>query len=155
MGKSFNLSRKKTAATAPRVGIFWIINNDVVSFQREVVPGEMWADSSFDHMHMWSRVISRYPNLQGKDYDNVPRGRVTLIESKFMILTGKDWENPGILAKIRKEFFLPANVIVRDDEHYETMPVDPLMEDILNYDETYEPVSNRKRWSPTEYLSGD
>jgi hypothetical protein len=158
MSKIFNLSRlKKTAAATSKVGVFWIINGNVVSFQTEVIPGQKYADSPFDHVHMWPRVISRYPDLQSKDYDNVPRGRVTFIEGTYIILTGRDWESPDILAKIRKEFSLPANAIVKQDEHYETVPVDPLMEDILNYDKSqqYESVPMKRKWSPTEYLSGD
>lgn len=145
MGK-YNLhSIKKMAASRPQVGIFWFITPDnIISFGREVYSGEKNADAPYDHITVWNRVMTAYPKLRSKDYDNVPRGRVTLIDGVFIILVGKDYQNQSVINKIIKEFHVPRNnfkVIV--DEHYETMPYDPFLGSILNYDKEEDDMDER------------
>lgn len=133
MAKKYNRSRMKKVACAPRVGIFWIINEQVVAFHRDLIGGELTGDSPYDHIQVWSRVQSAFPRLRSKDYDNIPRGRVTLVDGVFNILVGSDWRTPSLVEKIRREFCVPRNKMnVLQDEHYLTQTEDPMMTSILN-----------------------
>ena len=127
---------KKNAGLRSKVGIFWIVNNNIVSFDRDVLSGEKRGDAPYDHMHVWDKMLRGYPSLRGKDYYNVPRGRVTLVDGVFNVLIGEDSNNPGIISKILKEYNIPRDryhVII--DDHYETQPVDPLISLIMDNDE--------------------
>jgi len=133
----YNLNNiKKNAGLRSKVGIFWFVNNNIVSFDRDVLAGEKRADAPYDHMHVWDKMLKGYPSLRGKDYYNVPRGRVTLVDGIFNILIGSDIQNSNIVSKICKEYNIPRDryqVII--DDHYETQPVDPLMSLIMENEE--------------------
>lgn len=135
--EKYNLhSIKKQAMNRPQVGIFWFITpTNIISFSREIYSAEQNADAPYDHITAWHKVLSAYPKLRGKDYDNVPRGRVTLVDGIFYILVGKDYANKSVIEKIRKEFNIPANRYRAEfDEHYETLPVDDYLGSILDQD---------------------
>lgn len=133
----FNLQKLRKQAGNPKVGVWWLINNNIISFTKDIPRGAYAtdADSPQDHINVWGMLLRAYPNLRSKDYDNVPRGRVTLRDGRFAILLGQQEFSQGVQNKVMREFSLPANLTdVIVDEHYETQAVDPLFADIMSTD---------------------
>lgn len=85
----------------------------------------MFFDTPFDHWEKWPLMQKAFPELADLEYDNIPRGRVTLYQGRFKIVVGPDNKSPQVLSQIMKIFNLPRNqtdsVI---DEHYITLKPD-------------------------------
>ena len=60
----------------PYDGIFWVINNDLISFQEQVdTYGKL--STTFEHKDIWNEIKSKYlVNDKEVSYDYFPRGRV-------------------------------------------------------------------------------
>jgi hypothetical protein len=132
----------KTAA-APKVGIFWLYKNGIISFMADMRTAPAvteWKDSPFDHFNKWDEVVKMYPELAKLDYVDVPRGRVLFnIKRKiFRVLSSSAVvANKGDLVKIGREFSLPPNATeVMVDAHYEMTPA-------FDYDEFDDELENQ------------
>ncbi|RYZ44641.1 MAG: hypothetical protein EOO72_05740, partial [Myxococcaceae bacterium] len=72
-----------TVPPEPRLGIYWLVNGKVESFSQpmsEVRPVDMVRDTDLGHADTWPRVVGRHPELRGREYFEVPRGRVLFVE---------------------------------------------------------------------------
>jgi hypothetical protein len=131
----------KTAAE-PQVGIFWIIENDVVEFSEPVSnisPVQQFKDSPYDHMQTWQYIQKAFPEFKYKEYTQVPRGRVVMTGDNFVIRLPPDMTgNQKIISQVMKVFSLPRDrTTVEADEHYVTESVSDM--DIDPFDEDFDP----------------
>ncbi len=104
----------------PKVGIFWIINDQIVSFTEDartvrIING--FKDTDMDHYHMWPKL-----KIRG-DYTNKPRGRVIYRakDDKYMVYVPSSLtDDKRMLLKILREFSIPTSkFVIVTDEHYE------------------------------------
>ena len=108
----------------PKEGIFYIYNNDLIvdsSSMRNVYLSDgnysnvknVTPNSEMLHTVFWSKyMIQAYPELQGKNYLSIPRGRVIYGDNKFVILIDKSFiNNNAMKSKIEKEFKLSKSRI--------------------------------------------
>lgn len=115
----------KVAAGA-RIGIFWIVDGDVIEFAedaatRPVVAG--FKDVKFDHVSEWSKMQSLFPQFRSKDYYQVPRGRVVGVGAdRYRLFMPPEMLNESsLINRIMKIFGLPKDKTeVMGDEHYVT-----------------------------------
>lgn len=112
---------------APQIGIFWIIGqgkNAIIADLAEPMQTSTeiagFRDSPNDHIRSWPQIRALHPDASGKEYDDVPRGRVVYntTEKKYKVFVP-----PGttkmIQNKILSAFSLPtAATVFIDDEHY-------------------------------------
>lgn len=114
------LDKVVVESRTPKLGIWWLVDNKVISFQeefRDVPPVGPSRDSDFMH-------YSEFPKLKLRgEYTDYPRGRVIYLEGpqRFAILGSKAMmDNKEALIKIAKDFSLPASKIaLMADSHYE------------------------------------
>lgn len=104
----------------PKVGIFWIIGDQVVAFTEDARTVEMvngFKDSDLDHYSVWPRL-----KIRG-DYTSRPRGRVIYRakDDKFLVYVPSTLvKDKKTLTRILREFSVPTNkFIVVTDAHYE------------------------------------
>jgi hypothetical protein len=83
-------------------------------------------DSRYGHDQEWPRVQAMYPELDGREYFEIPRGRVLHRpeEGTFdVFLPAALARAPRIVAALARAFHLPEEAIrLRRDEHYELRP---------------------------------
>lgn len=67
---------KESSLDMPNEGIFWVINNDIISFDYSVDTSGSYFDG-FEHIKLWDEIKNRY-KINGKvvEYNYFPRGRV-------------------------------------------------------------------------------
>jgi len=123
------LNKLITESRLPKVGIFWIIGGDVISFleeARDVSSISGFKDATHDHHTMWDKVVTSYPKFRNMEYYEVPRGRVLFAgpRERYEIITSKKIaENGKYIRKIMREFSLPiSKTAIVMDEHYEIEP---------------------------------
>jgi len=125
MAKSATVSRKTPkAATEPRLGIFWLVDTELLTDSLPLSNCE--NDGDFrnypgSHIDVWTRweKIGRAPSQS--EYEEFPRGRVTYnvkadtyaLLADTCILKHKD-----LIAAIKREFYLPKKTSVCKDPHY-------------------------------------
>ena len=111
-----------------KIGIFWIVDDEVVTFAENVtkvkaVDGR--KDSNFAHVDEWIKVQKKFPALKNVEYEEVERGRITyrVKEKEYLLLLSREMMgNETIVSRIIEKFKLPQNkVIVEADFHY-TLP---------------------------------
>lgn len=115
----------KTKAT-PELGIFWIDDNgtmfsESVSLRDAVDYGECRTFEG-SHFDLWSKAVLANPQWRGKEYEEIPRGRVVYLKHpkkpEFIVYLperiGK-YKN-----KVIERFKLPSDHVRFDmsDEHY-------------------------------------
>jgi len=110
---------------APEIGIFWLIGGEVITFSVLARDAESYAgfrDSPHDHINAWPSVQKTYPAVRGKEYDEVPRGRVTYTDSsgRYQVLMPPELiGDKNMRRAIASEFSLPiAKSDFVGDEHY-------------------------------------
>ena len=121
--KSVNECQK--TASRPQVGIFWIIDGDVVPFLTDastVNPVGIFKDGPYDHYREWDKVARAFPAVARRGYDEVPRGRVIGVKDGFRIFVSPvDAKNQVQIRQIMNAFSLPfGKTEVMADEHYVT-----------------------------------
>lgn len=104
----------------PKVGIFWIINDQVIAFTEDARTVKMvngFKDTDLDHYHVWPKL-----KIHG-DYTARPRGRVIYRaqDDKFLVyLPSTLVKDKKTILKILREFSIPTSkFIVVTDAHYE------------------------------------
>jgi hypothetical protein len=110
----------------PSVGIWWLHARWVIIFSRPVLsvrPEAGYADYPHGHAALWSFVQRRYPELRGREYWSLPRGRVlrSVAEDHFlMLLPTAMASNHRVVSRLKRLFGLPpAGVLALTDEHYD------------------------------------
>lgn len=111
----------------PKIGIWWIVKDEVISFQEEfrnVSSTGLSRDTNFLHVSEFDKL-----KLPG-EYDDYERGRVIFLEKskKFAIYcSGKIANDKASIARVARDFSLPLkSLIVRQDPHYEKVDFDEL-----------------------------
>lgn len=113
------------SASRPRVGIYWIVNNEVVDFSADVneipfIAG--FKDGPYDHVGKWTQMVSLYPQLKKLEYFDIPRGRIIGAQDRRyrLFISPDDKNNSPMINKIIKVFSLPKNSVdIVADEHYQ------------------------------------
>lgn len=74
--KIFHKSIDSSSNEFPYEGIFWMINDDLISFHNDVYISGKWFDN-VEHIKLWDEIKNRY-KINGKvvEYNYFPRGRV-------------------------------------------------------------------------------
>ena len=67
----------KSSIALPKQGIFWVIDNRVISFADTVDPHDFIEFGAWNHRDAWRHIKSDY-SVNGREvgYDHFPRGRV-------------------------------------------------------------------------------
>lgn len=113
-------------AIVPKLGIFWIIDGEVISFSVPLDRAEHiggFANYRHGHNHLWPYVQRLKPHVRASAYDFLPRGRVTYIVrcATFNLLVPLSCSTETKLVSLLvSRFALPiSRVRVMTDEHYE------------------------------------
>lgn len=129
-----NTTQRSTSLMNPSVGIFWYDSENQALFgvhKEELPPSRMEAAAR----EMMPFIV--YPELNREvwerehfpgDYDRTPRGRVSWIINKFVVLVGS-WARPiqdELTTLLEKEFSLPHQEIeLIFDTHWDLVPSTP------------------------------
>ena len=124
--KDLNLTEYGVAAI-PQVGIFWM-SRDGKSFFKSSVSirdAEDYGDFRIyggSHYEEWSKAVRANPSWRGKEYEEIPRGRVVLCmvpgNSRFVVYMPRRLERHE--KEIARAFRLPSGHTQFDysDQHY-------------------------------------
>lgn len=119
----------------PLLGIFWLRHGGVVAFTVSAFSMEAAGgtkDSDYTHSDQWSEVMRRFPDLVGREYWAIERGRVIqqMTDSSFVIFASSEVvANERLIAKIIRRFHLPpTQTRAMSDRHYDP-PGDDLFDD--------------------------
>ncbi len=130
-------------AASPLIGIFWIVDGEIVPFTTEVdsIPVQAgFKDTNFYHYSECPKMEEWFPDLINKEYEEVPRGRVIgLGQNGYRIFLPPDEvSNSSLISRVFGVFNLPRNnTEIVGDEHY---VVDRSRQwSILNNNEDYDP----------------
>ena len=112
----------------PEVGIFWIDDSDGTMFADSVSLKDseqagVFCDYGSSHYVMWDKAVRVNPKWKGKEYEQIPRGRVVcrmdLGKPVFIVYL------PKILLKFKSKILARFNIPVghtkfdTSDEHYQ------------------------------------
>ena len=84
---NFQSSEVLMAKSSPQLGLFWIYRRRVIAF---TVPFDTIrsiagsTDTDLAHANLWKEVVGQRPELDGREYWSIPRGRV-LFQKTFVI----------------------------------------------------------------------
>lgn len=101
-------------AGRPQIGIFWIMNGQVVPFSEDAFGIEVgpagFKDVPFDHYNTWGKMIKMYPGLAHREYADIPRGRVIGIgkDRYRLFMSPADIANKTLVARVMGTFNLPG-----------------------------------------------
>ena len=113
----------------PKVGIFWIYNNQIIGKTYSLSEAEEYGDflsPILGHYEYWEEIQKQVPELYYEEYENIPRGRIVYnrINKKFVLLSSKKIiRSRSAIAAIKAFFSIPDNtkLIKKSDFHYEIM----------------------------------
>ena len=128
-----SLERKRSKATSPhgKVGIFWVYRGTVLGRPVKLEAGEAFGefiDSPEGHVHVWEETngfSQQFPELAGRDYETVPRGRVLFNcdEKQFVVYLDSVLMNDETKVALKTAFSLEdADCTFLADSHYTTDP---------------------------------
>lgn len=115
----------------PRLGIFWgfrIGDGKPVILPVSVPEAEVPLIAGFrtletGHVDAWPAIRRTIPLLKGKEYDEVPRGRVNWREDdgRYLLMGDHKLLGRDFLKQIMAHFELPVSrTLVMSDPHYRT-----------------------------------
>lgn len=113
----------------PHIGIFWAYRGIVFGRAVELTAGEEGVpgllDSPDNHADLWEgkELLNGYPELRGREYFDVPRGRVLWNSAQHQAIVYMDAKlfDAAIKARIADFFDLTTSEVVwRTDPHYTT-----------------------------------
>lgn len=125
-----DINKKNTkVASAPRVGIFWIDveTNKIYSDSVGLRDAEDYGDYKIGktvHYDAWKKIKPQNPKWSGKQYEDVPRGRVIYKKDPkkpmFVVFMCDECKNKKIENAVMGEFSIPSGHVKFDytDEHY-------------------------------------
>ncbi len=130
-----------------KIGIFWVYKDTVIGKACEQEAGEEnvpgWIDSPDSHIGLWERhqcFLAQFSELQGTEYQDVPRGRViySTKDKKTIIYLDKVLHTEQT-KKIITDFFelRKTNILWKADKHYRTESGNNLI--LSCYDVNYVP----------------
>ena len=130
--KIYRLGSLDKETGEPQIGIFWVYRGQVFQFTQpysSVPPVGGFRDSNYTHDGYWGQMEKMFPELAGKEYFSVPRGRVLFeVNGTFhIVMSSKDAKNQILIARIKRAFNLPPKTVVDTDVHYN--PPEELGED--------------------------
>lgn len=77
------------------------------------------------HVDLWPKLVARCPKLRGREYDEVPRGRVNWRQEddRYLVLLDRTLMTESFTAMLRARLCLPQRqVILMGDPHYRCRP---------------------------------
>lgn len=112
----------------PKIGIFWFHKGDVMGKGVDLADGEEGVpgliDSPDNHTDLWDgSILRKHPELRGREYYEVPRGRVLWDnnQSRAIVYLDARLLKADIKAKITQFFdLINEEVVWRTDPHYNT-----------------------------------
>lgn len=117
-----------------RVGIFWFYNDAIFGKATELIQGEVTVggiiDSPDNHADFWTNnpdYLMRYPELSGREYFEVPRGRVLYdqTQNRPIVYLDATMLSAHVKQLVCGFFDLEqVDVLWRDDLHYKTSTAD-------------------------------
>jgi hypothetical protein len=118
-------------------GYYWFPTPTIGSLTWQVLTcHELGCDAEVGHVDLWTLVIDRLATAWRREgrfiqrslknnYTGLPRGRVTQVKNRFMILHGNDSPVPDWVPMVMTKFELNRrSVIVLFDEHERMLPED-------------------------------
>jgi hypothetical protein len=122
-GKS-RRTAKKNLDRAPQLGIFWLVNGNLIIDSSPLSEAEPYGDHMThprSHVNVWERFELSGRVLRGSEYEEHPRGRVMFdtTNESFTILADKCILNrKDMIAQIKKALHLSKKVKLDTDSHY-------------------------------------
>jgi hypothetical protein len=117
---------KSAPNVEPRVGVFWvegtIIHSHSVALSEGLPYGEA-VNGPMDHVEFWPELERRHAHLRGREYFELPRGRVVFRrgENRFAVMMDRKLHTPSMKSALRRNFSLPAKrTVFERDAHYTT-----------------------------------
>jgi hypothetical protein len=113
------------------VGIFWVHEGTVLPRPIAIANAECsgdYVDSSEGHVDVWENVngfADQFPELAGRDYETVPRGRVLYNrkDKRFVIYLDECLNHPATQTKLKNAFgLIKYDCVFKTDPHYVTDP---------------------------------
>lgn len=110
----------------PHVGIFWLVDGEIVAFATPVDRGERdggFVNYSHGHVDLWRFVQRSRPQLREVEYEEISRGRVVLDEggkSFHLLLPSAACQDAALVDRLIARFGLGnSEVKVIADRHYD------------------------------------
>lgn len=122
--------RWRHRALVPQVGVFWMdlatatVYADKTSLARARDMGNIKIHPR-GHYDVWHKIVKRHPVWRGREYEDIPRGRVVWFNElpvpRFMVYANRAGNTPRMKAALARAFNLPRGHYDFDwtDEHYE------------------------------------
>lgn len=105
--------------------IYWFNGDEIILFKREVEPDHRGiAAYPEQHVDKWREVVAARPELSGKAYNDIPRGRMTYFAGTANVYNiaagGKTLENNALMNALLKKLALPAGaeIIFEESPYY-------------------------------------
>jgi hypothetical protein len=126
MKKRYQREQHKTSAQAPEphVGIFWLVSGKPVIESNAVSEAEDYGEFKIypgDHYSAWAELQQGGTVPGEMEYEEAPRGRVmyNTKTAQFTLLADRCiLRRKQLVAKIKSELHLPANIKLGTDSHY-------------------------------------
>ena len=101
--------------------IYWFNGDEIIMFKKEVEPDYRgMAIYPEQHVDKWREVVKDRPELAGKKYNEIPRGRMSYFagkENAYNIAVGKKvLENEPLMRALLKKLELPAGADIVFEE---------------------------------------
>jgi hypothetical protein len=119
---------RNPASREPLVGIFWCEGSTAHLHAVPLSEGVPYGDcvnGPLDHVEFWPELERQHPHLRGREYFELPRGRVVFrrTQNRFAVLMDARLHTKAIKTKLVKLFRLPAGRYrFERDAHYTTDP---------------------------------
>jgi hypothetical protein len=124
LSKYFHLNKE---AAEPQVGIFWLYMGQVLQFSQpvsSVAPVAGFKDSGYNHDSYWNQMVKMFPELNQKEYYDIPRGRVLFSVNGIyhIMLPALEAKNKIVVSRIIRNFSLPRERSVAETDHHYDPP---------------------------------
>lgn len=119
---------KRATNADSKVGIFWVQGATIHAHAVLLGEGLDYGDcvnGPLDHVDYWPELERQNPHLRGREYFELPRGRVVFRrqENRFAVLMDAKLHTPALKTALRERFHLPARKTQFErDAHYTTDP---------------------------------
>jgi len=117
-------AQRARLAGSPEVGIFWDVNGGLIlgAFLEEAETRGRFVQHPVSHEREWIMLQRVLPALKDMEYDDPPRGRVVYdkVTRRFRLYADACiLRNNDLMAKIRRQLNLPAEIEVGPDNFYQ------------------------------------
>lgn len=117
-------NRQAKRKTEPKVGLFWLFNDELIIDGTPLDQAEAWGQYRNDprsHEELWSEYQRINRVSRDGQYDEWPRGRAlydTISQRFFLYADVCILQKRGLVKKILRELGLPFDTTARTDAHY-------------------------------------